>query len=160
MKRLPWSVTCLSATRRQAELLATQNPDGSLVFSAVSRDYCPSSSFHLPPSALHTDNVTRSKTYSQNLYSSNEFSGSTLGGTLAKQPADLHSLETALCWAREMAEERGEHVVLYCIDMAIAEVKMKSPPTANDHKPRGRKQSRVSRKKIDMQSEIWSAFLA
>jgi hypothetical protein len=34
LKRLPWSVTCLSPTR-QGELLATQNPDGSLVFSAV-----------------------------------------------------------------------------------------------------------------------------
>ena len=37
MKRLPWSVTCLSPMR-QGELLATQNPDGSLVFSAVLKD--------------------------------------------------------------------------------------------------------------------------
>jgi hypothetical protein len=49
---------------------------------------------------------------------------------LAKQPADLRTLETALYWAREIAEERGDVVVLYCIDMAIAEVKMKGPPTA------------------------------
>jgi hypothetical protein len=65
--------------------------------------------------------------------------------TLAKQLADLHTLETALCWAREIAEERGEVVILYCIDMAIAEVKMKSSPTANDHKPRIRKQSSITK---------------
>ena len=52
MKRLPWSVTCLSPTRRQGELLATQNPDGSLVFSAVLKDEQGSLSFLLvPPSA-------------------------------------------------------------------------------------------------------------
>jgi hypothetical protein len=54
---------------------------------------------------------------------------------LAEQPADLQSLETALLRAREIAEEFGEALVLYFIDMAIAEVRMKSPPTANDHKP-------------------------
>ena len=37
LKRLPWSVTCLSPMR-QGELLATQNPDGSFVFSAVLKD--------------------------------------------------------------------------------------------------------------------------
>ena len=31
----PHGLTCLSPARRQGELLATQNPDGSLVFSAV-----------------------------------------------------------------------------------------------------------------------------
>ena len=52
MKRLPWSVTCLSPTRRQGELLATQNPDGSLVFSAVLKDEQGLLSFLLvPPSA-------------------------------------------------------------------------------------------------------------
>jgi len=51
---------------------------------------------------------------------------------LEKQPADLHALETALLWAREIAEELGEDLVLYFIDMAIAEAKLKSPPTAND----------------------------
>src|SRR6478672_2202744 len=47
------------------------------------------------------------------------------GGTLAKQPADLHSLETALFSARQIAEELGE----VFIDLAIAQAKMKSPPT-------------------------------
>ena len=52
MKRLPWSVTCLSPARRQGELFATQNPDGSLVFSAVLKDEQGSLSFLLvPPSA-------------------------------------------------------------------------------------------------------------
>jgi hypothetical protein len=55
---------------------------------------------------------------------------------LARQPTDFHSLETALFSAREIAEELGEVVVLYFIDMAIAETRMKNPPTANDHKPR------------------------
>src|SRR6476646_10068784 len=51
LKRLPWSVTCLSPTR-QSELLATQNPDGSLVFSAVLKDGQGLLSFLLvPPSA-------------------------------------------------------------------------------------------------------------
>jgi hypothetical protein len=53
---------------------------------------------------------------------------------LAEQPADLQSLETALLRAREIAEEFGEALVLYFIDMAIAEVRMKSSPTANHHK--------------------------
>jgi hypothetical protein len=77
---------------------------------------------------------------------------------LAKQPADLHSLEMALFSAREIAEELGDVVVVYFIDMSIAEVKMKSPPTANDHKPRTRKQSRISRKNKDIQSRISRAF--
>jgi hypothetical protein len=63
---------------------------------------------------------------------------------LEKQPADLHSLETALFWAREVAEELGEVLVLYFIDMAIAEAKTKSPPGANDHKSRTRNKSRVA----------------
>jgi hypothetical protein len=71
---------------------------------------------------------------------------------LAKQPADLQSLETALFWAREVAEELGELVVLYFIDMAIAEAKMESPPTATGHKPRTRNKSRISRKKTGIPS--------
>jgi hypothetical protein len=66
LKRLPWSVTCLSPTQRQGEFLATQNPDGSLVFSAALKDERGLLSFLLvPPSAnpLHTDNVTQYKTY-------------------------------------------------------------------------------------------------
>ncbi len=56
MKRLPWSVTCLSPARRQGELFATQNPDGSLVFSAVLKDEQGSLSFLLvPPSAQLVD---------------------------------------------------------------------------------------------------------
>jgi hypothetical protein len=77
---------------------------------------------------------------------------------LEKQPADLYSLETALFSAREIAEELGEVVVLYFIDMAIAEAKMKSPPTANDHKPQARTQSRGPRKRQDISSRVWSAF--
>jgi hypothetical protein len=65
-------------------------------------------------------------------------------GALAEQPADLQSLETALLRAREIAEESCEALVSYFIDMAIAEVRMKSFPTANDHKPHPRKQSTVS----------------
>ena len=48
LKRLPWSVTCLSP-KRQGELLATQNPDGSLVFSAVLKDEQGLLSFLLVP---------------------------------------------------------------------------------------------------------------
>ena len=48
LKRLPWSVTCLSPMR-QGELLATQNPDGSLVFSAVLKDEQGLLSFLLVP---------------------------------------------------------------------------------------------------------------
>jgi hypothetical protein len=78
-------------------------------------------------------------------------------GTLAKQPAKLHPLETALLGAREIAEELGEVVILYFIDMAIAEARMKSPPTANDYKTRTRSRSRTSRKK-DMSSSVWRVF--
>jgi hypothetical protein len=54
LKRLPWSVTCLSPIR-QGELLATQNPDGSLVFSAVLKDEQGLFSFLLvPPSPQRT----------------------------------------------------------------------------------------------------------
>jgi hypothetical protein len=55
-------------------------------------------------------------------------------GTLAEQPADLQSLEMALLRAREIADEFDEALVLYFIDMAIAELRMKSSTTANDHK--------------------------
>ena len=48
LKRLPWSATCLSPMR-QGELLATQNPDGSLVFSAVLKDEQGLLSFLLVP---------------------------------------------------------------------------------------------------------------
>jgi hypothetical protein len=56
-------------------------------------------------------------------------------GTLSEQPADLESLETALLRAREIAEEFDEALILYFIDMAIAELRMESSPTANDYKP-------------------------
>jgi hypothetical protein len=65
---------------------------------------------------------------------------------VAKQPADLHSLETALFRAREFPDELDEGVILYFIDMAIAEAKNKSPLTADDHKSRTRGKSRVSPK--------------
>jgi hypothetical protein len=78
---------------------------------------------------------------------------------LAKQPVDVHSLETALFRAREIAEELGEVVVLYLIDMAIAERKMKNPETANDHEPRTRNKSRVAQKKTDVTQRIWSSFI-
>jgi hypothetical protein len=64
LKRLPWSVTCLSPTQGQCEPLATQNPDGSLVFSAALKDEQRLLSFLLvPPSLkpLHADNVTQRK---------------------------------------------------------------------------------------------------
>jgi len=48
---------------------------------------------------------------------------------LSEQPADLPSLETALLQAREIAEDFDDDLILYFIDMAIAEVRMKSPPT-------------------------------
>ena len=55
LKRLPWSVTCLSPARRHGELLATQNPDGSLVLSVVLKDEQGLLSFVLvPPSAKRT----------------------------------------------------------------------------------------------------------
>ena len=54
LKRLPWLVTCLSSTG-QGELLATQNPDGSLVLSAVLKDEQGLLSFLLvPPSPKRT----------------------------------------------------------------------------------------------------------
>ena len=60
LKRLPWSVTCLSPARGQSELLATQNPDGSLVFSAVLKDEQGLLSFLLvPPSAKRTPHRQR-----------------------------------------------------------------------------------------------------
>jgi hypothetical protein len=77
---------------------------------------------------------------------------------LAKQPADLHPLETALFTAHEIAEELDKVVAVYFIDMAIEEARMKSPPTANDYKPPTRKQPRVSRKKTDMASRVWRTF--
>jgi hypothetical protein len=59
VNRLRWSVTCLSPTR-QGELLATQNPDGSLVFSAVLNGVQGLLSFLIvPPSAKHTPNRLR-----------------------------------------------------------------------------------------------------
>jgi hypothetical protein len=59
LKRLPWSVTCLSPTR-QGELLATQNPDGSLIFSAVLEDEQGLLSFLIvPPSAKGAPNRQR-----------------------------------------------------------------------------------------------------
>jgi hypothetical protein len=54
---------------------------------------------------------------------------------LAERPEDLQSLEMALLRAREIAKESGEALVLYFIEMAIAELRMKSPSTANNHKP-------------------------
>jgi hypothetical protein len=65
---------------------------------------------------------------------------------LAKQPADLRSLEAALFSAREIAEKLGDAVILYFIDMAIAEAKMKNPPTTNNYKPVARSASSGSRK--------------
>ena len=73
---------------------------------------------------------------------------------MAKQPADSHSLEAALFSARKIAEELGEVVVLYFIEMAIAEAKIKSPPTANDHKPQARTHSRGPRKRPDISSRV------
>src|SRR5580704_5880901 len=66
---------------------------------------------------------------------------------LAKQTADLHSLETVLLRAREIAEGLGEVVIVYFIDMAIAETRRKTPPLAKDHKPRISRSLRASRKK-------------
>ena len=58
LKRLPWSVTCLSPMR-QGELLATQNPDGSLVFSAVLKDEQGLLSFLLVPPSPPTRSPRR-----------------------------------------------------------------------------------------------------
>lgn len=55
LQHLPWSVTCLSPAQRSGELLATQNPDGSLVFSTVlkgERELLPV--LLVPPSAKRT----------------------------------------------------------------------------------------------------------
>lgn len=46
-------------------------------------------------------------------------------GILTKEPADSHALEAALLRAREIAEELCDSVVLYFIDMAILEARMK-----------------------------------
>jgi hypothetical protein len=62
---------------------------------------------------------------------------------LAKQTADLHSLETVLLRAREIAEGIGEDVVVYFIDMTIAETRRKGSPLAKDHKPRIRRSLRA-----------------
>jgi hypothetical protein len=51
---------------------------------------------------------------------------------LAKQTADLHSLEMVLLRAREIAEGLGDIVIVYFIDMAIAETRRKGPPLAKD----------------------------
>ena len=66
---------------------------------------------------------------------------------MAKQPADSDSLETTLLRAREIAEELGDDVVLYFIDMAILEARRANPPIAINDKPRVQKESRVSPKK-------------
>jgi hypothetical protein len=58
------------------------------------------------------------------------------GKLLAKQSTDSDPLETTLLRAREIAEELGEAVVLYFIDMAILEARRKNPPTAINYKPR------------------------
>jgi hypothetical protein len=53
LSRLAWSVTSLNPTR-QGEFLATQNPDGSLVLSAVLNAEQELLSFLLvPPAAQH-----------------------------------------------------------------------------------------------------------
>jgi hypothetical protein len=66
---------------------------------------------------------------------------------LAKQNADLHSLATVLLRARELAEDLDEFVVVYFIDMAIAETRRKNPLLAKDCKPRNHRQLRASEKK-------------
>jgi hypothetical protein len=68
-----------------------------------------------------------------------ECSGPIQGGILAKQPADSDSLQTTLLRAREIAEELGEAVALYFIDMAILEAGRTNPPTAINNKPRVQK---------------------
>jgi hypothetical protein len=78
---------------------------------------------------------------------------------LQKQPPDLHSSEAALFCAREIAEELGEAVILYFIDMAIAEAKMKSPPTAHDHKPGARSHIKPITKKTDISFRARSSFI-
>ena len=66
---------------------------------------------------------------------------------MTKQSADSDSLETTLLRAREIAEELGEAVALYFIDMAILEARRTNPPTAINNKTRVYKESRVSPKK-------------
>jgi hypothetical protein len=44
--------------------------------------------------------------------------------------------------AREIAEELGEVVIAYFIDMAIAETRRKNPPLATNYKPRIRGQEK------------------
>jgi hypothetical protein len=61
------------------------------------------------------------------------------GGILTKQPAASRSLELTLLRARELAEELGEDVVSYFIDMAILEARAKNRPTVNDYKAQPRK---------------------
>jgi hypothetical protein len=78
---------------------------------------------------------------------------------LAKQPPDLHSLETALFSAREIAEELGDAVILYFIDMAITEAKIKNPPTTNNYRPGTRSASSGSRKNKDVSFRVWNSFI-
>ena len=66
---------------------------------------------------------------------------------MGKQPTDSDHLETNLLRAREIAEELGDDVVLYFIDMAILEARRTNPPTAINNKPRIHKESRISPKK-------------
>lgn len=68
---------------------------------------------------------------------------------MAKQTADLHRLETALLRARETAEELGEIVIVYFIDMALAETRTKNPPLAKDIKPPTDSRLRASAKEGD-----------
>jgi hypothetical protein len=76
-----------------------------------------------------------------------ECSGPIKGGILARPPTDSDSLETALLRAREIAEELGEAVTLYFIDMAILEARRTNPPTAINNKSLVYKRSKVSRTK-------------
>jgi hypothetical protein len=54
-------------------------------------------------------------------------------GILGDQPADDMSLEKALLRAREIAEELGEVVMLFFIDMAISEARQKSSEPIKTH---------------------------
>ena len=49
--------------------------------------------------------------------------------------------------AREIAEELGDVVVLYFIDMAILEARRKNPPTAINYKPRVHKGQKFHERK-------------
>jgi hypothetical protein len=53
-------------------------------------------------------------------------------GILGNQPAD-ETLEMALLRARELAEELGEVVMLFFIDMAILEARQKSSERIKTH---------------------------